>query len=167
MLALSITDTKMFMQKLLLDTIFDRFLLVEGVIVTSNYFQIDGRFHKDFYSDETDTSDLADDGYSYWGSVKPMALGLIKGKNTPLSFTFTLRLNQKNTEKLLLSADTIYKPADVAGLFLNLRFENGRLLATTGTSLKIFSLDRSLDNAWDAMVKKYFIQQNISFDENQ
>ena len=46
---------------------------------------------------------------------------------------------------------------------LNIRFENGKLSCTTGTSLKLFTLDKSLDQAWDRMVQKFFLQQNISF----
>ena len=52
MIALQIQDIKNFMSKLLLSQTFDHFLLVEGSITTFNTFRIEGRVHKDFFSEE-------------------------------------------------------------------------------------------------------------------
>ena len=52
MVALQIQDIKYFMNKLLLSQTFDNFQLVEGSITTYNTFRIEGRVHKDFFTNE-------------------------------------------------------------------------------------------------------------------
>ena len=46
---------------------------------------------------------------------------------------------------------------DVSALFLNVAYEHETLTATTGTSLKIFTLDKTLEQVWDQTVRKYYI----------
>ena len=46
------------------------------------------------------------------------------------------------------------QPEDVM-LFLNLVFQDGALTATTGVSLKQFSLDKSVEIAWDEHAAKF------------
>ena len=48
-------------------------------------------------------------------------------------------------------------PQDVSALFLNIYYENGALTVTTGTSLKVFTLDKTLEHLWDDTVEKYYI----------
>lgn len=48
MLALRFTQTKNFMERLLLSPAFDRFLLSEASITTAATVSIDGHFHPDF-----------------------------------------------------------------------------------------------------------------------
>ena len=54
-----------------------------------------------------------------------------------------------------------YTPEEIFGLFLNFQYDGSHLTCTTGTSLKTFTLDKSLDHAWDELVLKYFKQQQI------
>ena len=54
---------------------------------------------------------------------------------------------------------------DIFGLYINLTFRDGRLLLTTGTSLRTFSMDRSVDEAWDAYVARFFTLQNIELEK--
>ena len=82
---------------------------------------------------------------------------------TFLSCTF--QLSRKNTEKMLLSSGLSLSPEDVFGLFLNCQFDRGRLVCTTGTSLRIFTIDRTVDQLWDDMIRRFFRQQGISFTE--
>ena len=105
MIALQIQDIKNFMSKLLLSQTFDNFLLVEGTITTYNTFRIDGRVHKDFFTEEEiEERGLSDREFSLWKEVKPFCLELIKGKKTPLGFKFTFQLSKENTAKLLASS---------------------------------------------------------------
>ena len=51
----------------------------------------------------------------------------------------------------------------VAGLYLNIRYENGALSCVTGTSLKIFTLDKRLEYEWDEMIRRYFKKKQVPF----
>jgi hypothetical protein len=46
-------------------------------------------------------------------------------------------------------------PDEIGGLFLNIQFRNKKLLLTTGTALRTFTLDRSVDTAWDVYVQGF------------
>lgn len=165
MIALQIQDIKNFMSKLLLSHTFDNFLLVEGSITTYNTFRIDGRVHKDFFSEEEiEERTLNMREFSLWKEVKPFCLELIKGKKTPLGFKFVFQLSKENTAKLLASSGiTSIQPENVSGLLLNVRYDNGSLACITATNLNLFTLDKSLEHAWDDMVKRFLKQQEISF----
>ena len=52
MIALPIKHVKDFMNKLLLQDTFDRFLVSEASITTFTTFSIDGQLHADFYDTE-------------------------------------------------------------------------------------------------------------------
>jgi hypothetical protein len=51
---------------------------------------------------------------------------------------------------------------NIFGLYLNLSFRDGLLIATTGTSLRAFSLDKSLDKAWDDYILSFLEAQGIA-----
>ena len=165
MIALQIQDIKNFMSKLLLSPTFDNFLLVEGKITTFNSFRIDGRLHKDFFTaDEAEEKTLDTREFSLWKEVKPFCLELIKGKKTPLGFQFTFQLSKDNTIKLLAgSGISSIRSENISGLLLNIRYDNGALNVITATNLNLFTLDKSLEHAWDDMVKRFLKQQEISF----
>jgi len=164
MISIQIQDVKDFMNKLLLQPIFDAFLVVEGSIITYNTFHIDGHLHLDFYSkEEQEALGLDTRQFSRWQELRSFCLELIKGKHTPLAFQFTFQLSPENTARLLAQTGSPFSPADVRGLVLNIRYENDRLFCTTGTSMNLFSLDKSLDQAWDQMVQKFFTRQEIGF----
>ena len=165
MVALQIQDIKNFMSKLLLSQTFDHFLLIEGSITTFNTFRIDGRIHSDFFTEEEQKERrLHDREFSLWKEVKPFCLELIKGKKTPLGFKFTFQLSKENTVKLLTSSGiTSIQPENVSGLLLNIRYDNGALNVITATNLSLFTLDKTLERAWDDMVKRFLKQQEISF----
>ena len=165
MVALQIQDIKNFMSRLLLSQTFDNFLLVEGSITTYNTFRIEGRICKDFFTEEEiEERGLKSREFSLWKEVKPFCLELIKGKKTPLGFKFTFQLSKENTAKLLVSSGiTSIQPENISGLLLNVRYDNRSLNVITATNLNLFTLDKSLEHAWDDMVKRFLKQQEISF----
>ena len=118
MIALQIQEIKQFMSKLLLSPTFDNFLLVEGSVTTYNTFYIDGRIHKDFFTEEElEERALNVRTFSLWKEVKPFCLELIKGKKTPLGFKFVFQLSKENTAKLLTTTGiTSILPENVSGL---------------------------------------------------
>ncbi len=163
MIALKLKDTKNFMAHLLLKDTFDQFMFIEGEIVTFATFSFDGYTKKEFFTLDEDT-DAAFEEYARWKKLKELCFTIIKGKRTPLSFKFIFRLSAENAARLIEREKLDFQPANVQGLYLNLRFENGTLTCTTGTAVKTFTLDKSLEHAWDAMVQKYFDQKEIAYE---
>lgn len=164
MIALQITELKPFMNKLFLGGTFDAFQLSDAVFVTFNTFHIEGSLQKAYYSsEELETMELAQQSWSCWRQVRPFCLELIKGTHTPLEFKIVFRLSPSNVQKLVLQSGLSISPDDIDGLFLNLHYQDGTLYCTTGSSLRFFTLDKTLDHVWDDMVKKFFQKNGIVF----
>jgi hypothetical protein len=64
--------------------------------------------------------------------------------------------NRDNITKLVEMNNLAISPDDVGALFYNVNYSDGKLQVTTGSSIKVFSLDKSLDNIWDDTVEKYY-----------
>lgn len=146
------------MKHLLLTETFDHFLFIEGEITTFNTFTIDGYLHKDFFEEDPPLS------FSFWKHLREFCFSIIKGKRTPLQFKFVFSLSPENIAKLISQNELNFHPQDVQGLYLNLRFNGTDLQCITGTSLKTFTLDKSLEQAWDKMVQKFFSQKGIEYE---
>ena len=164
MLALQIPGVKAFMSQLLLTDTFDGFLLAEASITSGFTAVLAGHIHPDFYPEDAVPRQEA--GYLYWATMRPVCLSLIRGQRTPLSFQFVFRLSDTNTARLIGQTGVAWDAADVAGLFLNIKYAGGSLSATTATSLRRFSMDKSLDAAWDQMVRKFFLKKELGFEES-
>ena len=160
MIELSLTDVKECMGKLLLSETFDPFYFIEGEIVTFSTFTMDGYLKKDFF----DAENAPEREYTLWKDVREFCFSIIKGKRTPLSFKFVLGLSDSNIEKLLLQQELDFKPQDVRGLYINLKFDGQNLQCITGTAMNLFTMDKSLEQAWDKMVQKFFTQKEIKYE---
>ena len=166
MKAYRIKDVKNFMGKLLGSESFDSFLLAEGTITTYNTFVIDGHMVKEFFvGDVNDDNKLPPYEFSEWKAMRSLCFDLIKGKKTPSSFKFVLLLSPQNLERTLSSIQSSFTGNDITGVFLNIRFHNQQLILTTGISYRIFSVDKTLDNEWDRLVKQFLKQHEIAFEE--
>ena len=157
MISIQVSDVKSFMNKLFLSEYFDAFLLSEANFGTVNTFHIDGTLQHAYYSsEELEESGMGERRFSLWKQVRPFALSLIKGTHTPLEFKIIFRLSQSNVEKLLgQTGIKTFSASDVDGLFLNLNFSRGTLYCISGTSLTLFSMDKSVEHVWDDVVKRY------------
>ena len=162
MTALKILETKKIMTFLLSGNTFDRFLVEECSITTYNTFHIDGRIRKEFYSPEE--VPLSDSVFSSWVDIKPFCFQLIKGKNTPLGFKFIFHLSKEDTLQLLKVAVLPYSLTDINALVLTLKYDGTSITCTTGTSLFLFTLDKSLDTAWDHYISDFFLHNDINFE---
>ena len=157
MIALKIPDTRDFMKKLLIADDFDTFLVSEASVTTFTTFRVDGTWHPDFF--ETDAPAALT-----WKLVRPVLFGIIRGRRTPNHFRIVLKLADHNIQALLKQGD-VPAPADqVDGLFLNLTYSQDTLTCTTGTSMKTFTLDRTLDRVWDDMVQRFFTAHRITYE---
>lgn len=163
MILLEIQDVKECMSKLLLADAFDPFLFIEGEIVTYNTFKMDGYLKKEFFTSE-ENEVIGSRSYSLWKDMREFCFSIIKGKKTPLSFKFVFGLSDSNIEKLLKQQNLSFSSADVQGLYINLRYDGQKLTCVTGTSMNLFTMDKSLEQAWDRMVQKFFVQKGIEID---
>lgn len=162
MIALQVQDVKDFMSRLLMGNTFDAFWLCEASITTFVTYNIDGSLHKDFFdSEQAEILSRNERTFSLWKELKPFCYSIVKGKRTPLHFKIVFQLSRQNLEKMLAGSGLDWKPEDVFGLYLNLQYDGSSLTCTTGSSLKTFSMDKSLDRLWDDMVRNFFRQQSI------
>ncbi len=158
-----IQDIKDFMKKLLIGETFDTFLLSEASITTYASFHIDGAFHPEYLSSaEAELLTAEQAGYTLWRRVRPFFFDLTKGKNTPLGFRIVFRLAPHNVEQLISQSGVSTRAEDVDGLFLNIHFDGTALSCVSGTSLRVFSLDKSLEHAWDEMLERFFHREGIA-----
>lgn len=154
MIAEQIKDIKNFMSKLLIDSSFDKFLVSNVSITTYNTFEIDGHIKKEFFSNEEFES-LPDSHLSFWSKLRPFCFSLIKGNKTPVKFRMIFALNRTQIEQLITSNQISINADDVNELFLNIKYENNTLTYVTGTSLKIFTIDKSLETAFDTYISDF------------
>lgn len=155
-----VEEIKEFMNELLINERYDSFYMYEVRIKTALDYYISGKRNMEFYeNDDTELMEASDDRTEYvcWKDIKHTVFDLIKGKRLPISFKVILMFNRENIVRLVEMNNLPLRPEDITGLFMNIYYENGELLVTTGTSLKVFTLDKTLENLWDETVGKYYI----------
>ncbi len=156
MKSFEIEDIKNYMNELLVNEKFDSFYLYEARVKTNLDYYIGGKLNLDFY-DEEERDGLESSEYVCWGKVKHTIYDLMKGKRLPINFKVILMFNNENVNRLIEMNNLPIRSEDVGGLFYNIYFEKGALAVTTGTSLKVFTLDKTLEHMWDDTVGKYYI----------
>lgn len=164
MISLKILDIKSFMSNLLIQQVFDEFLLSELEIQTYNYFKISGKKNKMWYTNE-EWEELEQKEYSRWLEIKPIAFQLIKGNKTPSSFKVVFLLPTDKIEQVLLKESIGLTKEDINGLFLNIYYENNTLHLITGTSIRIFTMDKRIDMIWDNFIKEFLKNSKIAWEE--
>lgn len=152
----SIDDIKHFMNELLCNEKYDSFYLHEARIKTALDCYISGKLNKNFF-DNAQMEIYDKQEYISWKDIKSTIYDLIKGNRLPISFKIVLMFNNDNIEKLVEINNIPMSSDDITALFINIYFENNELVVTTGTSVKIFTLDKSLEHIWDDTVEKYYI----------
>ena len=139
MLALEMDkDTvKGFMGQLLREELFDEYEVRTVEISAGVRITIDG---------------AAEDGFSSWGSLRPMVYAIIKASPKPklVKIVFSHKASQ---------VGDIH--ANAAALFLNLVYENDGVNFTTATAQREFALDKSLEITWDEWVREFFSKIRI------
>lgn len=164
MIALKITDVKTFMSKLLVKDTFDELYVPEATISTYNTFQINGQLNKNYYSPE-ELESIGNIEYSQWKALRPFCFELIKGGKTPIFLKIIYMLPELSILEIIKSHDLSFTLDDVNGLFLNIKFFEGTLTCITGSSMKLFTMDKSLDQAFDVFIKKFLSKNDIMFEE--
>ena len=161
MIQYTIQSVKDFIQAFLCSELFDTFYLSEGQITTFNTYHIDGHFKKEFFQDLKETDAVPDREYSFWKENRSFCFDLIKGKRVPLQFKFVLLLSPSQLTALLAQENLTFSLADIRGCFLNIAYRDGQLTCTSGTALATFSLDKSLEEAWDKSLSRFLGSHNF------
>lgn len=164
MISLKIPEVKPFMAKLLMNTTFDQFLLREMELQTFTGFTVTGQLNEAFFTKE-ELEERGENRFALWNEVKPIAFTMIKGNKTPLSLKIVFQLPSSQCEDLINRLGGRLRLEEVGGLYLNVRFDKGELRIITGTAIKTFTLDKTLEQEWDAQVKNILKESGIVFEE--
>ncbi len=143
------SEMKTFMNKLLRGNAFDEFE-IRGVEVHSfAKFEISAALDKDYLPEaERETGRR----FLTWPELKPYIFNIIKGTRRPKHMKFVFSLPAAQVEALHPKA---------AAYFLNLTFDGDGVFGTTASSEKSFTMDKTIDIAWEEYVRKFFAAQGI------
>lgn len=139
-------EIKDFMDKLFRQNCFDKLELRNIVLETIMKYEISGNINKEYLNEDEERY------FVKWSEVKGYIFQLIKGHKKPKSLKIVFSLD----ENALKSLDE-----NAAAAFLNLNYEKDRIMGTTGTSQKGFSMNKKLDNEWEDMIKRFFKKNEI------
>ena len=151
MLQLIIEDVKKLTDLLFVQETFDRFLMSEAHFVTGITVDLDGSLNSDYY-DTDELSALSDHRTVAWGAMKKLCFQIIKGRKLPKRFRIVLKLAEADILTWLTKNGLSTASDAVKGLFITFRYENQQLSCTSGTALSVFTLDKTLEQAWDAQI---------------
>lgn len=164
MIAVKVLDVREFMSKLLIQGVFDSFLLSEAELLCGCAYEIHGRRNKDWYSKE-ELSSLSSPEYMSFSEQRLFLYQLIKGKKTPQSMKLTLLLSAQNAVQLLERIGRGEESGTLEGLFLNIRYEKGEVKLITGSSFNVFTLDKTIEREWDESLRIFLRHHKIAVEE--
>lgn len=151
MINFEILDNKSFMNSLLKSSVFDKFEARSIKLCTFTTFEISCILEKSYFSIEQQNS--ITNKFCLWEDVRPVVFQLIKGSKLPKYI------------KIILSYDTC-KITEIsenaASLFLNINFEGNKINCYTGSSEKIFTLKKEVENNWDLYIKEFFNNNGLN-----
>lgn len=151
-----VEELKAFMGLLLKGELFDNWEVTEAKVETFFELSLNGRLKKDFF-EEPETLNRK---FARWGEVKELFFQAIKGKRLPGMFRVVLTADRTRTEQLVRACGREKEEADAA-LYLNIRYAAGICQLVSGVSHTGFTMDKTLDMAWDAAVQEYLKQNGI------
>lgn len=162
MRSFDVQEIKVFMNKLLLQSVFDHFYLSEMTVVTFAKFQIQGTLNKGYFTMEEQET-IGERKHVLWEEIKPYVFSVIKGTKSPLSFHITLMLSEEQLEQVIKSIGKNITADDITGFYVQLRYENAQLHIVTGAGFRTFLLDKTIETAWDDQMERFLKHHNITF----
>lgn len=151
-----IKDIKAFLNGLFKEERYESFYLFSVKLEADVSYEIDGKVNKAFYSEE-ELGQMNDMEYICWKDVKRTVLDFLKGGKLPVKMKLILMFNKDNVNRLIEMNNIPIHPDNVRALFMNVIYSDNRLSVTTGTSLNVFTMDKTLEELWDKTVEKYYI----------
>lgn len=161
MIALQIINVKDFMNKLLTTSAFEDFLLAEASIIHGVTYHIDGHIEPNDILDES-SIDIQQEITTHipFLQIQHNIFHLIKGKQTPSYMKFVLLLSPSAQNKFVEKINSLDE-GRAESFYLNILFQNGKLLLTSGLSALIFTKDKHLSNEWDNNLRCFLKHHDI------
>jgi len=163
LIALGVKDVKGFMNGMLAGNLFDPFLMIEGMLVVSVTYSFDGHINYDFYPEE-ERDNAKTYEFQPWSEFRKTALELIKGRNSPILVKFMFMLKPDKALEMLSKESPKEDFSSLKGLLVSMKYENGAITLTTGTSYDTFVPGHDTDRLWDSNIRKYFSAKGIDLD---
>ncbi|MCT4544846.1 MAG: DUF5721 family protein [Vallitalea sp.] len=161
MISFNITDIKLFMNNLFRTLMFDEFQVSFIELNTFTKFNISCDINKKFLSsDEIEINEGRE--LITWSEIKDIIYYIIKGNKTPTYMKIVFTLPKDKIADMVTKNNLNTLPNNINGLFINILYENNILKCTTGSSVNIFTLDKTLENYWDSSVKLFFKKHDIT-----
>lgn len=147
MLALPESDVKGLMNMLLVKETFDAFELRTAAVQTFARFDIEGAPPAQLPEEGMEAGKPVEPrGYCLWGTIRPYVYGIIKNGGKPRFMKLVLALPQDKLERF----------DGAQALFINVTFDKNQVVITTGTAMRSFSLDKTVETKWDEYVTAFF-----------
>lgn len=170
MIALKITDIKNFMGRLLLKDDFDLFLTEKAEVLTSYEMSLSGRRNLEWYDSDVSEKLVQEMPeavvWMTWGELKNNVFEFIKGKQSPVYLRLSFRVSGKMAEEFMKDSGILQLYLEqMPELHFQVRYERKELVIVSGISFPQFTLDKSLERAWDEMLSVLLKKKGISCEE--
>lgn len=152
----TIEELKSFMAVLLRGELFDSWEVTEAKVETFFELSVNGRLKKEFFEE----SEKMDRDFARWGEIKELFFQAIKGKRLPGMLRIVLAADRVWTERILKECGKEQEEAG-ASLYLNIRYTAGSCQIISGVSHAGFTMDKTLDTAWDEALQEFFKKNRI------
>ncbi len=133
-------DVKNFMPKLLVQNSFDGFEVRTCEVHTFAKFEITANLTKN------------EEDVLTWERLKPYVYNIIKGNVLPKTIKVVFSVPKEELATI---------NENFSSGFLNLIYENGEIIFTTGTSTKTFTLNKEADIFFEEYIEKFFRTEKI------
>jgi len=131
MTAIRVNDIKKFMELLLSEDAFDKFMFIDAEIGMSMDYKISGRINRAFFS--SDENEILGEGtYHTWATAKESVRQTVKGKRLPVRMKIILQ-----------------KESETGTQIINIRFDATGLVVVTAFAMKGFNPDKQPERDWD------------------
>jgi len=156
-----INDIKATMSMLLVKDAFDGFLLEEAQVITFAKLVLNGKRNKNWQEDgEEKYGELAS-----WKEARHILFEYIKGRKTPDVFKVFLKADCKIAEDFLRDSGVYNKYlAEKPELHMQIKYEKDMLCVITGIYSSTFTMDKTVEDAWDKAVAGWFVKNKISIE---
>lgn len=164
MVAFQIREVKNFMARLFQREDFDTFAVREGQVQMAAGFSFNGHRNHDFYTEE-ELCSLTEPDFMLWSELKPLVFSVIRGAKTPRQLTLVLQLPKDILGKVLADSGAKLDIKDIAGAYLNIKFQAGELMLVTGVGFCSFVMDKMFEREFDAWVREFLKGHGIMFED--
>lgn len=161
-----VLDIKTCMNCMLRREDFDDFLLSEASITTGISCVIDGHLTEGFYTpEELETMGLSQERCMRYEKIRPLCFDMIKGRRTPQSFQFVFLASGEQIRDFLKKEQILLQEREIANLSLNVRFFHQELAITCPVTLNTFTLDKTVEQAWERWICAFMKERGIALEQ--